>query len=78
METGEHPLGAVVSRVLYTGGNMQEVRQLCGDKLLAPYFCMGFSILSILTDDGIVTIDEGDTVVRDDDGRLHVDKWIRS
>ena len=27
--------------VKYTGTNFEEVKALCGDKVLAPYFCMG-------------------------------------
>ena len=60
--------------VLYTGGNLPEVERLCGDRLMAPYFCMGFSILTILTENGTVTIDEGDTVILDEDGRIRVEK----
>lgn len=29
----------------YTGINDEEIKRLCGDKVLAPYFCMGFSIV---------------------------------
>ena len=59
-------------KIQYTGTNFQEVKELCGDKVLAPYFCMGFSMLSLLTDDGFVSVNEGDTILLDDSGRLSV------
>jgi len=34
-----------MEKVFYTGTNYDEVKRLCGDKVLAPYFCMGFSIV---------------------------------
>ena len=59
-------------RVQYTGNNFDEIKELCGDKILAPYFCMGFSMLSLLTDDGFVTVNEGDTILLDDSGKFTV------
>ncbi|MBR5432593.1 MAG: hypothetical protein IK119_09505 [Bacteroidales bacterium] len=56
----------------YTGNNFDEIKELCGDKILAPYFCMGFSMLSLLTDDGFVTVNEGDTILLDDSGKFTV------
>ena len=41
---------------------------------MAPYFCMGFSMLSLETDDGWVTVNEGNTIVRDDFGRFSVER----
>ena len=61
-------------RLLYTGTNYAEVKRLCGDRVLAPYFCMGFSMLSVDTGDGFVTVNEGDTIVMEDDGSLRVEK----
>ncbi|MBQ3881096.1 MAG: hypothetical protein II730_01210 [Bacteroidales bacterium] len=58
--------------VRYTGTNYAEVKELCGDKVLAPYFCMGFSMLSLLTEDGFVTVNEGDTIILEDDGSFRV------
>ena len=58
--------------VVYTGTNYDEVKRLCGDKVLAPYFCMGFSMLSVDTGDGFVSVNEGDTIVREDDGSSRV------
>lgn len=59
-------------KVQYTGNNFDEIKKLCGDKILAPYFCMGFSMLSLLTDDGFVTVNEGDTILLDDSGKFTV------
>ena len=63
-----------MKRVQYTGTNYEEVKALCGDKVLAPYFCMGFTMLSLMTEDGFVTVHECDTIVLDDEGRFHVEK----
>ena len=57
-----------------TGTNYDEVKQLCGDKVLAPYFCMGFSMLSVDTGEGFESVNEGDVIVLEDDGRLRVEK----
>ena len=59
--------------LLYTGTNFDEVKRLCGDKVLAPYFCMGFSMLSVDTGEGFETVNEGDVIVLEDDGTLR--KW---
>ena len=58
----------------YTGTNYDEVKRLCGDKVLAPYFCMGYSMLSVNTGEGFVSVKEGDTIVREDDGSLRIEK----
>ena len=63
-----------MQRVQYTGTNYDEVKALCGDKVLAPYFCMGFTMLSLMTDEGFVTVHECDTIVLDDDGKFHVEQ----
>ena len=63
-----------MTRIQYTGTNFEEIKALCGDRVLAPYFCMGFSMLSLKTDDGFVTVNEGDTIVLDDSGRLCIEK----
>lgn len=57
-----------MKRIQYTGNNYQEIKDFCGDKILAPYFCMGFSMLSLMTDDGFVSVQEGDTIVQAPDG----------
>ncbi len=59
-------------RVKYTGFNFDEVKAFCGDKILAPYFCMGFSMLSLFTADGFVTVNEGDVIARDSEGNFFV------
>ena len=65
---------AMNDSILYTGTNYDEIKRLCGDRVLAPYFCMGFSMLSIDTGDGFVTVNEGDTIVLEDDGTLRIEK----
>ena len=62
--------------LLFTGTNYDEVKRLCGDRVLAPYFCMGFSMLSLDTGDGFETVNEGDTIVLEDDGSLRIDRMI--
>ena len=57
-----------------TGTNYDEVKLLCGDRVLAPYFCMGFSMLSVDTGDGFETVNEGDTIVLEDDDTLRIEK----
>ena len=63
-----------VKRIQYTGNNFDEIKRLCGDKVLAPYFCMGFSMLSLETDEGFVTVNEGDYVVMDENGKFSVER----
>ena len=63
-----------MKRIQYTGNNFDEIKRLCGDKVLAPYFCMGFSMLSLQTEEGLVTVNEGDYVVMDENGCLHVER----
>ena len=58
--------------LLFTGTNYDEVKRLCGDKVLAPYFCMGFTMLSLDTGDGFETVNEGDTIILDDDGSIRI------
>ena len=52
-----------MQRVFYTGTNFDEVKRLCGDRVLAPYFCMGFTMLSVDTGDGFESVNEGDAIV---------------
>ena len=59
-----------MTRIQYTGTNFDELKSLLGDKLLAPYFCMGITMLSVLTDDGFLTVQEGDFVEIDDKGNV--------
>jgi hypothetical protein len=57
----------------YTGTNHDEVKRLCGNKVLAPYFCMGFTMLSVDTGEGFVTVNEGDTIILNDDGSITIE-----
>ncbi len=58
--------------IQYTGLNYKEVKDFAGDKILAPYFCMGFSMLSLYTKEGFMTVNEGDYIIQDDDGEFSV------
>lgn len=60
-------------RIQYTGLNYLQVKEFCGDYVMAPYFCMGFSMLSLLTPEGFVNVNEGDTICRDRNGNLYVE-----
>lgn len=62
-----------MKRIPYTGTNQAEFKKVLGDRVLDPYFCMGLTILSILTDDGFVNVQEGDIVVIDDDGSIRIE-----
>ncbi|MBO4843803.1 MAG: hypothetical protein J5490_04360 [Bacteroidales bacterium] len=62
-----------MKKIQYTGTNYQEVKDFCGDKILAPYFCMGFSMLSLMTDDGFVSVQEGDTIIQTSDGHFSLE-----
>ena len=62
-----------MKRIPYTGTNQAEFKELLGDKVLAPHFRMGLTILSILTDDGFLNVQEGDIVVIDDDGSIRIE-----
>ncbi|MBQ6081630.1 MAG: hypothetical protein IJK91_04010 [Bacteroidales bacterium] len=63
-----------MKRIQYTGNNYDQIKRLCGDKVLAPYFCMGFSMLSLETEEGLVSVNEGDFVVMDDNGKFSVER----
>lgn len=62
------------TKIQYTGLNYEQVKEFAGDKILAPYFCMGFSMLSLYTPDGFVTVNEGDYIVKDNNGNFSVNK----
>ena len=61
-------------KILYTGLNYPHVQEFCGDKILAPYICMGFSMLSLIVPDGFLTVNEGDTICRDGLGNFWVEQ----
>ena len=60
-------------KIQYTGLNYPMIQEFCGDKILAPYICMGFSMLSLLGPDGFITVNEGDTICKDGVGNLWVE-----
>ena len=59
-----------MTRIQYTGSNYDELKSLLGDKLLAPYFCMGFTMLSVMTDEGFISVQEGEFIEVDDNGKV--------
>ena len=61
-----------MNSIQYTGTNYQEVKEFAQEKILAPYFCMGFNMLSLITKDGFVTVNEGDYIIKGDDGEFYV------
>lgn len=65
-----------MTKLQYTGTNFPEVKALCGNSVLAPYECMGITMLSLMTADGFATIHEGDYIVLDDTGEFSVCKSV--
>ena len=63
-----------MEKILYTGLNYPQVKEFCGDMIMAPYFCMGFSMLSLITEEGCITVNEGDTIVKDEKGKFYVEE----
>lgn len=53
--------------------NFAEIQEFTDNKALAPYEGIGTSLLSILTDDGLLTVNEGDWLVCDDEGNYSVE-----
>jgi len=62
-----------MEKILYTDLNYPQVKEFCGDMVMAPYFCMGFSMLSLITEEGCITVNEGDTILKDEKGRFYVE-----
>lgn len=62
-----------MTRIQYTGSNYQEIKEILGDRLMAPYFCMGFTMLSVMTEEGSITVNEADYIVIDDNGNLSIE-----
>ena len=62
-----------MEKILYTGLNYPQVKEFWGDMVMAPYFCMGFSMLSLITEEGCITVNEGDTILKDEKGRFYVE-----
>ena len=63
-----------MEKILYTGLNYPQVKEFCGDMVMAPYFCMGFSMLSLIPEEGCITVNEGDTIVKDEKGRFYIEE----
>lgn len=61
-----------MKRIQYTGTNYSQIKDFAGEKVLAPYFCMGFSMLSLWTQEGFITVNEGDWIVQGEDGAFYV------
>ena len=64
---------SVMIRIQYTGTNYDKVKEALGDRVLAPYFCMGFEMLSVATDEGFVSVNAGDWIVIDEDGKVRLE-----
>lgn len=63
-----------MEKIQFLGNNADEVKEFCGEGcMVSPYFGMGFSMLSIISPDGIITVNEGDYLVKDADGSLRVE-----
>lgn len=63
-----------MDRIQYTGLNYMQVREFTGGRVMAPYECMGFSMLSLMMEDGTtVTVNEGDWIVRDANGKFSIE-----
>lgn len=62
-----------MTRLQFIGTNYDEVKELLGDRVLAPYFCIGLTMLSVLSDSGFITVNEGDWIVLDEDGSIRVE-----
>lgn len=60
-------------KIQYTGLNFDEIQAFTDNKAFAPYEGIGTSMLSILTDDGLLTVNEGDWLVCDDEGCYSVE-----
>ncbi len=59
--------------IQFTGTNYALVKAFAGeDKVMAPYFCMGFSLLTLLSGDNLVNVNEGDYIFREADGTFRV------
>ncbi|MBQ5803783.1 MAG: hypothetical protein IIW25_06090 [Bacteroidales bacterium] len=62
-----------MEKIQYTGTNYAQIKEFAEDKVLAPYFCMGFNMLSLQTKDGFVTVNEGDYIIKGDDGEFCIE-----
>lgn len=62
-----------MERLQYTGLNYSEVQIFTDNRVLAPYEGIGTSMLSILTDGGLLTVNEGDWICKDESGNLTIE-----
>lgn len=62
-----------MGKIQYTGMNFQEIQEFTGGRALAPYEGIGTSMVSVLTDDGLLTVNEGDYLVCDGEGHFSVE-----
>lgn len=62
-----------MEKIQFTGTNFDAVQAFTGGKALAPYEGMGFSMLSILTDEGLLTVNEGEWICIDENGNITVE-----
>ena len=62
-----------MNKIQFIGTNFNDIKELLGDKVIAPYFCMGLSMLSVLTADGFMTVNEGDWIVVDEAGGVSIE-----
>ena len=60
-------------RIQYTGTNYDKVKEMLGDRVLAPYFCMGFEMLSVASEEGFISVNAGDWIVIDEDGKVRLE-----
>ena len=60
-------------RIQYTGTNYDKVKEVLGDRVLAPYFCMGFEMLSVASEEGFISVNAGDWIVIDEDGKVRLE-----
>ena len=62
-----------MTKIQYTGSNYADIKALLGNRVLAPYFCMGFTMLSVMTEDGFASVQVGDFIVLGDNGDIRVE-----
>ena len=62
-----------MEKIQFIGTNYDDIKRLCGDKVLAPYFCMGFEMLSVATEEGFISVNAGDWIVIDEDGKVRLE-----
>ena len=62
-----------MEKIQFTGDNVDDVKAFCGEGcMVSTYFGMGFTMLSIFTSEGILTVNEGDFLSKDENGNLSI------